>query len=500
MQEKVQKTLKGVFGYDSLRKGQQPIVEALLNGNDALGIMPTGAGKSLCFQLPALCLDGITIVVSPLISLMKDQVMNLVQQGVRAAFLNSSLTMGQYLKATANMQSGMYKIIYVAPERLMTERFWWAIEGLKIAMVAVDEAHCVSQWGQDFRPAYLQIPEFIKRLKERPVVAAFTATATPQVHRDIVRLLELNQPKTVVTGFDRPNLCLKVLKPNNKDLTLLSLLQKFSGKSGIVYCSTRKQVEKVQEFLCENGISAEKYHAGLEDTQRHQAQEDFVFDRAKVMVATNAFGMGIDKSDIRFVIHYNMPMDLESYYQEIGRAGRDGEPAECVLLYAKQDVRTCTFLIEKSAENSDQSDPELEEKAKERLRQMTFYCNSKRCLRTQLLWYFGEKSSAACENCSVCLNEEQQKPNTVKKQKAVAELYDEKDKHLFEVLREKRAELAKRQGVPAFVIMNDAVLKQLCVEKPKNRYELLQINGIGEEKARRYGEDILQTIAQWGGF
>ena len=494
----MQQLLKSVFGYDSLRKGQQPLVQALMQGRDALGIMPTGAGKSLCFQLPALCLPGITLVVSPLISLMKDQVMNLVQQGVPAAFLNSSLTMGQYAKATANMRQGKYKIIYVAPERLMTERFLWAIEGLEISMLAVDEAHCVSQWGQDFRPAYLQIAQFVSRLPKRVPIAAFTATATPRVHQDIVRLLQLHEPVTVVTGFDRPNLRLRVLKPQRKDPQLLQLMQEFEGQSGIVYCSTRKQVEQVQQLLCENGISAARYHAGLEDAERHTAQEDFVFDRVRVMVATNAFGMGIDKPDIRFVIHYNMPMDLESYYQEIGRAGRDGEPSECVLLYSGQDVRMGEFLIEKSMENAEQPDPELEARARDRLRLMTWYCTSRRCLRGELLRYFGEKTSGNCNNCSVCLGETAQ-PDVVSRPRAAQKLLlaGDVDPQLLERLKKLRTSLAQRQGVPAFVIFNDAVLRQLCLKMPSQRSELLQVSGIGEEKARRYGDEILQTVAQW---
>lgn len=490
--------LKSVFGYESLRTGQQPLVDALLQGKDALGIMPTGAGKSLCFQLPALCMDGITLVVSPLISLMKDQVMNLVQQGVAAAFLNSSLTVGQYAKATANMQAGKYKIIYVAPERLMTERFLWAVQGLKISMIAVDEAHCVSQWGQDFRPAYLQIAEFIRQLPSRPPVAAFTATATPKVHRDIVKLLELQQPKTVVTGFNRPNLRLMVLKPRDKDRELLRLLQNFGSKSGVIYCSTRKQVEQVQQLLQTNGISAACYHAGLEDSKRHTAQEDFVFDRVQVIVATNAFGMGIDKPDIRFVIHYNMPLDLESYYQEAGRAGRDGEPAECVLLYSGQDVRMGQFLIEKSVENQENPDPEMEERAKERLKRMTWYCTSRRCLRRELLGYFGESASPFCGNCSICLQQEnhslQEASLFHRKDKA---RYQTVDAKLFEMLCAKRNELAKRQGMPAFVIFTDAVLREMCLFVPENRSEFLKVNGVGEEKTRRYGQEMLAVISQW---
>ncbi len=508
MEQKAYAVLKSVFGYDALRSGQQPLVEAVLDGRDALGIMPTGAGKSLCFQLPALCLPGITLVVSPLISLMRDQVMSLVQQGVAAAYLNSSLTPGQYAKATANLQAGKYKIVYVAPERLLTDRFLWALEELDISFVAVDEAHCVSQWGQDFRPAYLQIADFIDRLPHRPPVAAFTATATPKVRQDILQLLRLHQPETVVTGFDRPNLRLRVLQPQNKNQALLELLEQFEGQSGIIYCSTRKQVEQVHALLVQKGFSAARYHAGLEDAERHAAQEDFLFDRAQVIVATNAFGMGIDKSDTRFVIHYNMPLDLESYYQEAGRAGRDGEPAECVLLYSGQDVRLGQFLIEKSAEaHEDEEDPEtaaqLKARAEDRLRRMTWYCHSRRCLRAELLGYFGQKAAPVCGNCSVCLGEGSvvraaDAPRPARQpapRKAMAE--GPADEALFQKLRTVRAELARRQGVPAFVVFTDATLRQMSILAPTDRAGLLQVSGVGEEKARRYGEEMLQAIREY---
>ncbi|MFA7659657.1 MAG: RecQ family ATP-dependent DNA helicase, partial [Anaerovoracaceae bacterium] len=338
--------LKQYFGYTAFRDGQETIIDDILKGLNVVGIMPTGAGKSLCFQIPALMMEGITLVISPLISLMKDQVNALVQAGVKAAFLNSSLSPSQFQRVLRNAESGEYKIIYVAPERLLTEEFQNLVQKSKISMVTVDEAHCVSQWGQDFRPSYLLIEKFIEMLPIRPPVSAFTATATGEVREDIIRLLKLDNPTLVSTGFDRKNLYFEVKHPKDKMSTLLDLLKKYDQKSGIIYCSTRKNVEKVCDVLCEEGYGATRYHAGLSDQERKANQEDFLYDRSSIMAATNAFGMGIDKSNVSFVIHYNMPKDIESYYQEAGRAGRDGEPADCILLYSGQDVVTNQFLIE----------------------------------------------------------------------------------------------------------------------------------------------------------
>mgnify|MGYP002581307339 FL=1 len=344
--------LKEYFGHDSFREGQDRITDSLLGGRDVLGIMPTGAGKSICYQVPALMFDGITIVVSPLISLMKDQVSALVQ-GVAAAYINSSLTHAQYLKVLQNTKNGKYKIIYVAPERLCAPAFLEICRNLNISMVAVDEAHCVSQWGQDFRPSYLKIPDFIDALNSRPVVGAFTATATGAVRDDIKTLLRLVSPLVVTTGFDRPNLFFSVMQPKNKSIELMKLIKERKNESGIVYCSTRKAVEEVCELLQKNGFAATRYHAGLDENERRRNQDDFVYDRAAIMVATNAFGMGIDKSNVSFVIHYNMPKNMESYYQEAGRAGRDGRSADCILLYSAKDVRTNQFLINNSEPNPD---------------------------------------------------------------------------------------------------------------------------------------------------
>ncbi len=400
--------LKNIFGYDSFREGQESLVDSTLSGRDVLGIMPTGAGKSICFQIPALLFEGITIVISPLISLMKDQVTALNQAGVHAAYINSSLTEGQCRKAMENARRGQYKIIYVAPERLMTDSFRSLVQEVDISMTAVDESHCISQWGQDFRPSYLKIVEFIAMLPKRPVIAAYTATATKQVREDIICILGLRDPSVVVTGYDRKNLYFAVKKPKNKRTELLDYLKKNREKSGIIYCNTRKTVEEVENELRREGYPVTRYHAGLTDAERKQNQEDFIYDRRPVMVATNAFGMGIDKSNVRYVIHYNMPKDIESYYQEAGRAGRDGEPAECLLFYSGQDVRINEFLIGTQAENSELDAEERElikERDQERLRKMTFYCFTNECLREYILRYFGEYGGNYCGNCENCRTE-----------------------------------------------------------------------------------------------
>ncbi len=412
--DRAQEVLKQYFGYEGFREGQAELIEAVSQGRDVLGIMPTGAGKSMCFQIPALVMEGITLVISPLISLMKDQVRALNQVGIHAAFLNSSLTAGQYQKALGLARQGQYKIIYVAPERLESQGFLsFALDPqVTISFLAVDEAHCVSQWGQDFRPSYLKILDFLEKLPYRPVIGAYTATATPDVRDDILDILQLCDPKIMTTGFDRKNLFFSVEKPADKYQSLLSYLHKkeaqMPGVSGIIYCLTRKKVEELSYQLREEGISVTRYHAGLSDEERRQNQEDFIYDRKQVMIATNAFGMGIDKSDVRFVVHYNMPKNMESYYQEAGRAGRDGEPSECVLYYEPMDVRTGRFFIDNS--EADQELDEVtrkivQERDRERLRQMSFYCFTSTCLREYILNYFGEKRAGYCGNCQNCLTQ-----------------------------------------------------------------------------------------------
>ena len=402
-----QEILKQYFGYDSFRPGQDELVQAILSGRDTLGIMPTGAGKSICYQVPALALPGLTLVVSPLISLMKDQVGALNEAGVPAACINSAMSFEEMRDALYFAGRGQYKLLYVAPERLTAPFFLDFARRVPISMVTVDEAHCISQWGQDFRPSYLKILDFLAALPQRPLVSAFTATATAEVRDDIIRALGLEEPFVITTGFDRPNLYFAVEKPSSKPSALLAHLMQRRDKSGIVYCSTRKTVEEVCDMLLSRGLSATRYHAGLDPEERLANQDDFLYDRKTVMVATNAFGMGIDKSNVSFVIHYNMPKNMESYYQEAGRAGRDGEAADCILLYNGQDVRTAEFLIEHSHENEDESMDEktrrqLIERDMERLKQMTFYATTTDCLRRYILNYFGEKAPLCCGHCGNC--------------------------------------------------------------------------------------------------
>ena len=400
-------TLKRYFGYDSFRPGQEEIVSALLAGRDALAIMPTGAGKSLCYQVPALLLPGLTLVISPLISLMQDQVKGLNAAGIHAAFINSSLTETQIARALDLAAEGSYKLVYVAPERLESPVFRSFAAGADISMVTVDEAHCISQWGQDFHPSYLKILDFIDSLPRRPIVSAFTATATREVKDDIVCTLRLHDPKVLVTGFDRPNLYFQVERTRRKDDFVIQYLRDHPGESGIIYCATRKNVDKLQELLTEYGFAATKYHAGLSAEARRKNQNDFIYDTAPVIVATNAFGMGIDKSNVRFVLHYNMPQSMENYYQEAGRAGRDGLPSQCVLLFSAQDVIINKFLLDKKdfAEMDDEEADLLRQRDLQRLQTMERYCQTTECLRNYILAYFGEHPTAPCGNCGSCNND-----------------------------------------------------------------------------------------------
>ena len=529
--------LKKVFGYDSFRPGQEDIVSRLLAGQDVLAVMPTGAGKSICYQVPALLLPGITIVVSPLVSLMKDQVGALVQAGVAAAFLNNSLTDNQKALMLHRAREGWYKIIYVAPERLEMPGFQRFAQERTISMVTVDEAHCISQWGQDFRPSYLRIKAFVDSLPSRPVVGAFTATATAHVRDDIREQLALKKPYEVTTSFDRPNLYFETRRalPSQKPKELLDLVLKEGSNAGIVYCSTTRQVDETARLLQSRGIRAAAYHAKLDADTRRKNQDDFLYDRVQVMVATNAFGMGIDKPNVRFVIHYNMPKDLESYYQEAGRAGRDGQPARCTLLYSGTDVRTIRFFIEKEmeADNGLPADVKAEaaRKAEERLKYMTFYSTTQDCLRGFLLHYFGEAAPKKCGNCSCCLAAEQEaqlqveysrrraadnarrlemqqyekgKNNKLRQQQEIFAEYRRKnlvnvmlndsDEKLLGKLFEVRKRLAAKQRVPAFNIFSDAVLREMAQKKPRDMDELIRINGVGEHPAMMYGKDFLRVI------
>ena len=407
--------LQHYFGYPEFRPGQENLVDGILAGRDVFGIMPTGGGKSICYQLPGLMMSGVTLVVSPLISLMHDQVMALKAAGIPGAYVNSSLTFPQLRAVYRNMLLGKYKIIYVAPERLESEGFLDAVMQMEISMVAVDEAHCISQWGQDFRPSYLRIVEFIKLLPRRPVIAAFTATATERVREDVKRILGLRNPVEVVTGFDRPNLYFEILHPEMKEAELLKLLEKRKRKSGIVYCATRKSVEHICDYLTDRGYAATRYHAGLEEAERMANQDAFLYDEKTVMVATNAFGMGIDKSNVNFVIHYNMPKSLEAYYQEAGRAGRDGSNADCILLYGSRDVQTARFFIENGSDNEDLTEEQREAIKKqdyERLEAMVTYCKTRTCLRGWILEYFGQKHPENCGACGSCAREYEKKDIT----------------------------------------------------------------------------------------
>ena len=423
--------LKQYFGHSSFREGQEQVVDSILQRRDALCVMPTGAGKSVCYQVPALIFKGITIVVSPLISLMKDQVNALTQNGIKAAYLNSSLTSAQYAKVIGNIRRGIYKIIYVAPERLFVPGFLDACIGIKVDLLAIDEAHCISQWGQDFRPSYMKIVEFVKTLEQRPILSAFTATATETVREDIVCTLGLQNPYVVVTGFNRENLFFQVDKPKSKDRYVVDYILNHPDESGIVYCATRKNVDNLYELLKSKGVSVAKYHAGMGADARKQMQNGFVFDYINIVVATNAFGMGIDKSNVRFVIHYNMPQSMENYYQEAGRAGRDGLDAKCILLFSPQDSVINRFLLEhKEMAELDPMDREVvKERDIQRLQVMERYCYTTECLRNYILKYFGENPEKPCEDCGNCQREFETLDMTEAAKKIINCVYEAKGRY-----------------------------------------------------------------------
>ena len=603
-------TLKTYFGYDTFREGQEKIVEAILTNRDVLAIMPTGAGKSICYQIPALILPGITLVISPLISLMQDQVKALNDAGIHAAFINSSLTENQISKALYLAASGRYKIIYVAPERLENYEFLEFARNVEISMVTVDEAHCISQWGQDFRPSYLKIVEFIKNLPKRPIVSAFTATATEEVKNDILCTLSLADPEVVITGFDRKNLYYSVENIRRKDEFIMEYIEKHPTESGIIYCATRKNVDNLFELLFKRGVPVTRYHAGLTNETRKKNQDDFIYDRTPVIIATNAFGMGIDKSNVRYVIHYNMPQSMENYYQEAGRAGRDGENSQCILLFSLQDVMIDRMLLDnKDFSDVDEEDEYLiRQRDIRRLQTMEGYCKTTGCLRNYILEYFGEKTSGPCDNCGNChreyhevdmtaeakwvvncvaetrgrygltivlgtlmgakrarvrelrtdqyksygalsghseaelrtlisqmtergyLYQTQEKYSVLKlgditplkdeNTRVIMRTYEEKEPDkkkkiqkavrkrstdaltsagydLFEVLRKLRLEIAKEESMPPYIIFSDKTLIDMCVKKPSDEEEMLNVSGVGANKLKKYGQRFLEEIQKF---
>ena len=494
--------LKAVFGYDSFRPGQEAVINAILEGRDILAVMPTGAGKSLCYQVPAMLLSGITLVISPLISLMQDQVKALNEAGVDAAFINSSLSEKEMHDTFKNATKGQYKIIYVAPERLMSEGFVRLAKDIEISMITVDEAHCISQWGQDFRPSYMDIAEFVNVLDKRPIVSAFTATATQNVREDIICSLGLTNPYFLVTGFDRENLFFQVDKPQSKDRFILDYLDRHKGESGIIYCATRKNVDSLYTLLKKQNISVAKYHAGMSIEERKQMQDDFVFDYTSIVIATNAFGMGIDKSNVRFVIHYNMPSSMENYYQEAGRAGRDGLNSECILLFSPQDIIINRFLLEhKDFSEIDPTDAmTIRERDIKRLQIMEGYCYTTECLRNYILKYFGEDPKKPCDDCGNCLRQFETLDMTDEAKKIINCIYESRGRYgkniiMDTVLGAKTARLeeigaSKYKSYGVLESSNKTLLRRLIEELllegyiQTGEYQILKLGDISKLKLK----------------